>query len=62
LGFRFRIGPIRLYKYISIYTSYILTIVIAERRWIGGRGHLRVVKIGDYKIAYGKRMRGVYNY
>jgi hypothetical protein len=38
-----------------------LTIVMAKVGRISGGGHLRVVKIRNYKIAYSKRMRGVYN-
>ena len=38
-----------------------LTIVIAEGRGVSGAGHLRVVKVYNYKITYGKYMRGVCN-
>jgi len=62
LGFRFKIGPIRLYKWVSAYAPHMLTIVMAKGRRISGRGHLWVIKIRNYKIAHGKRMRGVYNY
>ena len=35
---------------------------MAKQRRIGSRGHLQVVKIRDYKIAHGERMRGICDY
>jgi len=46
---------------VYVYALHMLTIVIAKGRRVGGRGHLRVIKVCNYQIAHGKRIRGVYN-
>jgi len=43
------------------YTLHMLTIVIAKGKRVSSRGHLQVIKVCDYQIAYSKRIRGIYN-
>ena len=54
-----------LYTSISIYffqayTKHILTIVVPKGARVGGTGHLRIIKVCNYKVAYSKRRYGVY--
>ena len=37
-----------------------LTIVVPEGAGVYSTGHLRIIKVRDYKVAYGKRRHGVY--
>jgi hypothetical protein len=32
-----------------------LTIVVPKAARVSGTGHLRIIKVGDYKITYSKR-------
>jgi len=43
------------------YALHMLTIVMAEGRRVSGKGHLRIIKVCNYQIAYSKHIRGIYN-
>jgi len=37
-----------------------LTIVVPKGARVSGTGHLYIVKVCNYKVAYGKRRHGIY--
>jgi len=39
--------------------KYMLTIVVPKGARVGGTGHLRIVKVCDCEVAYGKRRHSV---
>jgi len=43
------------------YALYMLTIVIAKGKRVGGGGYLWVIKVYNYQIAHGKRICGIYD-